>query len=256
MYNARRCNRETTLPLHASTSEVLSVAAGTARPHKAWRWAWIVLIWAGLAIAGVLTLRSDYGMPARASGSTAAAPVASRTALSVDEWNNKLRLNWNPGDQTLRNAAHAEVEIIDGDQRTRVQLPPAVVANGNITYLPHNQDVGFRLLTQDSGGWKASESIWYIGRTGPAAPDAQEQTEANAAARPTADRDASRWRAPNRSVRSGMEASPGRGQADRTASSTPATRESGPHGFRGAAARMGRGISKIWPFHHKQEGQE
>ncbi len=221
---------------------------------KGRRWAWIVLIWVGLAIAGVFLLRSDYGLSANAAAAPPPPPVS--THLSVDEWNHKLRLNWNPSDQMLRSAAQAQVEIIDGEQRTRIGLPPAVIANGNITYQPRNQDVGFRLLTQNSGGWKASESIWYIGRTGAPAPDAQEPTEADAAARPAAEQEAPRWRVPNRGVRSGMQGSSGRGEADRAASLAPANRQSGSHGFRAAAARMSRGLWKIWPFHHKQEGQE
>src|SRR5579871_4458595 len=99
--------------------------AGMPPREKGRRWAWIVLIWVGLAIAGVFLLRSDYGLPANAAA--ALPPPAATTPLSVDEWNHKLRLNWNPSDQTLRSAAHAEVEIIDGDQRARIALPPAVI---------------------------------------------------------------------------------------------------------------------------------
>ena len=75
--------------------------------------------------------------------------------LSVSERAGELRIQWNPASRSVTNAARASIEITDGGNaagKQVIDLTPAQLASGNLTYARKSGDVQIRMTVSGSGG--------------------------------------------------------------------------------------------------------
>ncbi len=109
-------------------------------------------------------------------GTSPAAPAVSKTevarplglfaAKTGDAW----RVSWNPNATALRDARSVQLFVREGDEQTRIDLPPQALASGAYEYKPLANDVMFRLEVTDKAGHVSAESFRFEREIPPPAP--------------------------------------------------------------------------------------
>ncbi len=125
---------------------------------------------AGACAAGVVLLGGMLVYPGLVhKPRRAAVPGQDSSALSlrVEHSQGELLLSWNRDSETVKNAAHAELTILDGTQHANVNMDLAQLQNGSIVYSPTSADVSFQLsVTGKDSSKTQSESVRVL-RTRP-----------------------------------------------------------------------------------------
>jgi len=157
----------------AIASSILATAAekagGTEAPTPGTRRLSKVIWIAGGGAAGLLLLSGILVYPGIFHKSKRAAIAGPDAALylRVERSQGELLLTWNRDSDAVRNAEHAVLTIVDGDQHADVNLELAQLQDGSIVYSPSSPDVSFQLsvIGKDSSK-KQSESVRVL-RTRP-----------------------------------------------------------------------------------------
>jgi TonB family protein len=132
------------------------------------RWLWVALI--VLLLGGAAVYKFVF-MPKPVEQAQ-----TDPLSLKVDRSAGQLLLSWNRNASAIQTASRAVLTISDGDHREDVDLDLGTLRNGNISYSPMTNDVGFRLeVTDVKGGKSVSESMRVLaGRPSPAVPMQQQ----------------------------------------------------------------------------------
>ena len=111
-----------------------------------------------LLLSGMLVY-PGLGHKSRQSVSATGAD-SSALALHVERSAGALLLTWNRDSEAVKNAAHAELAINDGDQHENVNVDMAQLRNGSIVYTPSGADIVFQLSVTGKDSSKVeSESV-------------------------------------------------------------------------------------------------
>lgn len=113
-------------------------------------------------VAGVAVWRQLQ--PKAPVSSAARVPVIQGLKLKVQRDGGTLRLSWDRNAEAVRRAGHATLYIEDGAHHSHMDLDPAKLTAGIVSYWPENPVVEFRLdITTPNG--TTSEAIRVLGNT-------------------------------------------------------------------------------------------
>ncbi len=87
-------------------------------------------------------------------------------ALGVRELGGQLIVEWNPQAPAVRTAAAGELEIFDGGDRRTVELSPAELRGGSLTYAGGGGKVKFLLRIRTAAGAAVTETVQWTGAAG------------------------------------------------------------------------------------------
>jgi hypothetical protein len=111
-------------------------------------WYWTLL----LATATAVLI---YAQPFARLTAYASEPLSLRTT----DVNGRMRVEWDPRQDAIRNAQAATLEVIDGDLTNRFPVDPQVLRRGSFDYLRQSDDVLLTMTTLHKDGTPGVEGI-------------------------------------------------------------------------------------------------
>jgi hypothetical protein len=111
-------------------------------------WYWTLL----LATATAVLI---YAQPFSRLNAYASEPLSLRTT----DVNGRMRVEWDPRQEAIRNAQGATLEVIDGDLTNRFPVDPQVLRGGSFDYLRQSDDVLLTMTTLHKDGTPGVEGI-------------------------------------------------------------------------------------------------
>jgi hypothetical protein len=144
---------------------------------------WLSLLAALLLVGGIawLILRQQKHNPAPVQVAETGRPLG----LYVNSASTPWSVAWNPNATALHDARTVQLFVREGDEQTRVELTPSVLALGSYPYKPIGNDVTFRLEVVDHAGLVSAESFRLLRQPPPAQSAPAPAVPAAAPAKPT-----------------------------------------------------------------------
>jgi hypothetical protein len=125
-------------------------APGPHHRRRPWRWVFAAFF-AIVCLAAGLFLNSVAAAPTRIE------PLP--FGFQAGQRQDRVALTWNPTARAVRDATRATLTIQDGPETEDVELNPAVLRLGGLSYNPVFQDLSFRLSLAGSSRRTVSEQV-------------------------------------------------------------------------------------------------
>lgn len=135
------------------------------QPRKKW------LAWT-LSIAGVLIVAVAAVAGLRYFGRLPAPPIM----LNVSETKSELSIGWDTTSPSIRNAAMATLQIVEGSETLTSKLSSSDLTKGSYSYQRHTGDVQIRMDVETTAHEKRTETARFLGA--PPLPVSNDELEA------------------------------------------------------------------------------
>ncbi|MCC6861771.1 MAG: hypothetical protein IT158_24585 [Bryobacterales bacterium] len=149
-------------------------AARTGPRRTGWLWAAAILLLAAVFVPPAVELTRRR----------AAAPELAQ--LRVFDDRGFLHIEWDRNAPAVRNASRGRLIIQDGGERTEVELDPATLLNGAVTYQRRSPSVTVRLVVPGQGG-EVETASRFLGRSAESPAEAETTPRAEEGGREAAD---------------------------------------------------------------------